>query len=240
MSLMKIGLISDVHGNASALDAVLDSARKQDVRRLFCAGDFVGYYYEPRRCLELLANWDVECIRGNHEDMLFRLIADPTLDKDIRKKYGSGLSMAANQLAPDQLRYLAELPAQMTLKIQNGTLLLCHGSPWDTNQYIYPDADDEALSKCAEGGSDFVVLGHTHYQMVARCGHSLIVNPGSVGQPRGKRRGAAHWMILDDESGECVHQETNYDSSEVIAQARKYDPAVPYLSDILMKHTNQQ
>lgn len=232
---MRIGLLSDVHGNANALAAVLDSARGQDVQRLICAGDLVGYYYEPHKCLDLLAEWDVECVRGNHEDMLFRLMQDPTLDKDIRKKYGSALAMSASLLTPGQLDYLSNLPARKVITVQGKTFLLCHGAPWDTDCYIYPDAGEEVFYRCAEGGHDYVVLGHTHYQLSVKCGDTLIVNPGSIGQPRGKRRGAAHWAIIDIQSGEYVPQETEYDSSTVIAQARKYDPEVSYLSTILTK-----
>jgi putative phosphoesterase len=233
---MKIGLLSDIHGNANALEAVLASARKLGVKRLLCAGDFVGYYYEPRRCLNLLESWDFECVRGNHEDMLFSLIADPSIDKNIRNKYGSGLAIAACQLTPEQLRFLADLPKYKKMVIENRTILLCHGSPWDTNHYIYPDASDEVFSRCADHGIDYVVLGHTHYQMLIRSGNTCIVNPGAVGQPRGDKRGAAHWAILDLNIGKCEHQETEYQTSSVIAQTRINDPELPYLSWILTKN----
>lgn len=232
---MKIGLLSDIHGNADALAAVLDSARRQDVQRVLCSGDIVGYYYEPDKCLELLSEWEVECVRGNHEDMLFSLINTPSLGPQIKIKYGSGLSIAAAILTAAQLDYLDKLPAHKTVTIQDKTFLLCHGSPWDTDQYIYPDAEAEMFRRCAEGGNDYVVLGHTHYQLAVRHGNTLIVNPGAVGQPRGRDRGVAHWAVLDTRNGVCQHQTTEYDLSAVIAQARKYDPDVSYLQSILMK-----
>ena len=80
-----------------------------------------------------------------------------------------------------------------------------------------------------------VVLGHTHYQMLIRSGNTCIVNPGAVGQARGDRRGAAHWAILDLNAGKCEHQETEYQTSVVIAQTQINDPELPYLSNILTK-----
>ena len=232
---MKIGLLSDIHGNADALAAVLASARRLDVQRILCSGDIVGYYYEPDKCLELLSEWEVECVRGNHEDMLFGLINTPSLGPQIKTKYGSGLYIAAAILTTAQLEYLYKLPVHKTIKIQGKTFLLCHGSPWETDQYIYPDAEQSMFRRCAEGGNDYVVLGHTHHQLKAVHGNTLIVNPGSVGQPRGRDRGFAHWAVLDTQNGLCQHQTTAYDLSSVISQAQKYDPDVSYLRSILTK-----
>ena len=67
---MKIGLLSDIHANAHALEAVLKSARKRKVKKLLCCGDYVGYYYEPDRTIALLNDWDWVGISGNHEAML--------------------------------------------------------------------------------------------------------------------------------------------------------------------------
>jgi putative phosphoesterase len=236
---MKVGLLSDIHGNAHALTAVLDSARSQGVERLLCAGDLVGYYYEPHKCLDLLGNWDVECIRGNHEEMLFGLIKDPTLAEGIRRKYGSALSMAVERLSSEQLAYLDGLPVSKNIMIEDKSFLIAHGSPWDINRYIYPDSTQDIFNLCAKGGQDYILLGHTHYQLLAKSGNTLIINPGSVGQPRGKNRGSAHWAILDIETGSCAHQSTNYDCSAVIAQVEKHDAEICYLIDILSKIDNK-
>lgn len=229
---MKVGLIADVHGNGDSLEAVLDAARAQGVDRVFCCGDLVGYYYEPGRCLDLLAEWKVDCVRGNHEDMLFRLLQEPALASEYRERFGSGLSISASDLTTAQLAYLAGLPAHRTIAVDGQTILLCHGAPWNTSEYIYPESDAAKLSRCAGFGTDYVVMGHSHCQMVERFGCTLLINPGSVGQPRRGRPGA-QWALLDLDMGTCQHHTEEYDTTKVISCARLTDPHLPFNWEIL-------
>ena len=229
---MRLGLLADIHGNAAALEAVLVAARKQGVDRLLFSGDVVGYYYEPHRCLALLAEWDVTAVRGNHEDMLQQVLVRPALAEGIRERYGSGLWTAASELSPSQLGYLSGLPIRCDLEFSGTSITLCHGAPWDTDQYVYPDADEALLDRCAAGGGDYVVMGHTHYRFTARTGSTWLVNPGSVGQPRDRRPGAA-WGLLDTGSGEFEQFNEEYDIESVAAHARRTDPHLPYLWEVL-------
>jgi len=232
---MKIALLSDIHGNVDALRAVLDELTRLGVERVFCCGDLVGYYYHPAECIELLNEWNMECVRGNHEDMLFQIMGDPEVRIRVRKKYGSALERAAATLSEHHLDYLAALPRTKLVTIEGKKILLCHGAPWDTDQYIYPDASLDLFEKCAQSGADWVVCGHTHYQLDRQVDACRVINPGSVGQPRGKHRGNAHWALLDIERSVCELMETEYDASAVIRQAQRYDPEVEYLTTILTK-----
>jgi putative phosphoesterase len=232
---MKVALVSDIHGNAAALEAVLSAARAEGVERLLCCGDIVGYYYEPSRCLDLLSEWTIDCVRGNHEDMLQSLLASPSLAGGIRERYGSGLSIAASELSPERLSYLAALPEQRVVPIDGKTILLCHGAPWDAGFYVYPDAAGDIFRRCAEGGNDYVALGHTHRQLGVRHERTLIINPGSVGQARGGARGRAGWAVLDVETGWYRNMTTEYASAPVIEEAKRRDPDVAYLQSILTR-----
>lgn len=229
---MKVGLLADIHGNGPALTAALEAARAQGVERLLCCGDLVGYYYEPGRCLDLLGQWDVECVRGNHENMLSRLMKEPSLDDGFRQRFGSGLSVAARALTPRQLAYLAELPAQRTITIDGKTILLCHGAPWDTDEYVYPESGADTFCRCAESGADYVVMGHIHCQMAEQSGSTLLINPGSVGQPRRGTPGA-EWALLDLDVGAYQHYTEPYDTGAVAARALSLDPHFPFLWEIL-------
>ena len=231
---MKIGIISDIHGNAEALTAVLNKAKEIQIDCFLCSGDFVGYYYEPQIVLDLLSNWKLESVRGNHEDMLFECIDEPTKFNSYKEKYGSGLSRAVTLLSKKQLDYLRYLPRFIELEIDSKKIMLCHGSPWDTNQYIYPDADEAILKKCKEFSFDYIILGHTHRQMQIKNGKSIIINPGSVGQPRGTYRGVSHWAMLDTEKNLFMHLTEKYDVSRVISQVKERDPHNDYLQKILM------
>ena len=231
---MKVALLGDIHGNHLALRAVLSEATRNGVERLLITGDLVGYYFWPKEVLELLSPWPMHVVRGNHEEMLSAARKDPGCLQKIEQKYGSGIRVALDTLSPAQLLWLENLPHPLRLELGGCLILLCHGAPWDFDRYIYPDADASLLEKCAAQGEDFVVLGHTHYAFQRRCGRTLVVNPGSVGQPRDRNPGA-HWALLDTSTREVTRFTENYDIAEVIEYSRASQPAVPYLADVLCR-----
>ena len=231
---MLLGLIGDVHGNDVALAAVLAAARAAGAEALLVTGDLVGYYHRPAAVLDLLDAWPYHVVRGNHEDMLARSRTDATALSAVERKYGSGLRTALGELAPAQLDRLCGLPHPLELDLGGRRILLCHGAPWDNDCYVYPDAAADILQRCAAGGHDLVVLGHTHYAMMHRIGATTIVNPGSVGQPRDRQPGAA-WALYDTTTGDVSLRREAYPLEPVIAQARARDPALPYLANVLTR-----
>ncbi len=230
---MRIALLGDIHGNSFALAAVLEAARASRVEKLLITGDFVGYYFWPREVLDMLADWDIAAVRGNHEDMLVNALSKPTSLEKVNAAYGSGLSAAIATLTQTQLDWLCQLPHPSFFEFEGRSLLLCHGSPWDVDQYVYPDAKADLLERCAESDYDWVVMGHTHYPMVQKVGKTLLVNPGSVGQPR-NRVPAAHWALLDTASQELKLMTTPYDASPVVVLAAQLHPELPYLGNVLL------
>lgn len=231
---MKLGLLGDIHGNHLALRAVLSAATQHGVEHLLITGDLVGYYFWPKEVLELLAPWEMTAVRGNHEEMLSAARMDPAYREKIERKYGNGLSVALDTLSPNQLHQLENRPHPLRLEMGGSLILLCHGAPWDLDCYIYPDADERLISQCAAQGEDFVVLGHTHHAFQKRCGKTLVVNPGSVGQPRDRHPGA-RWALLDTATREVTQFTENYDMATVIEYSRATQPAVPYLADVLCR-----
>ena len=84
------------------------------------------------------------------------------------------------------------------------------------------------------GGFDLVVMGHTHYPLVKKQGGTLLVNPGSVGQPRNRRPGAA-WAIFDTADRTVQLRSESYDSSDLVRECRLRHPELPYLSEVLLR-----
>jgi len=156
---MKLGLLGDIHGNVDALKAVLSGAERLGVSKLLITGDLIGYYFYPAEVLSCLESWDTLMVLGNHEGMLQRGRRDAAFLSSVDSKYGSGLRLALESLSGDQLAFLESLPLTARVDIDGQTILLCHGAPWHTDQYVYPDASSEIFERCASYAAHFVVMG---------------------------------------------------------------------------------
>jgi putative phosphoesterase len=229
---VKLALLGDVHGNHIALSVVLAAARDAGAERLLCTGDLVGYYFWPAEVLDLLKPWSFTVVRGNHEDMLARARNDASYLEQVDRQYGTGLRVALDSLSSEQIDTLTNLPHPHEETIDGQRVLLCHGAPWDVDQYVYPDAKAELLARCASSGHDWVVLGHTHYPMQHTVGRTTVVNPGSVGQTRNRKPGA-YWALLDTTSRSVSFRVEQYAFDEVASEAARRHPDMPYLQNIL-------
>lgn len=231
---MKIAVFADVHANLPALNAALGDIRSEGIDHLLVAGDLVGYYFQPAEVLETLTNWNAQYIRGNHEDMLLRAMHEPAFLDEIRGKYGSGLDTALTSLGTGTLSAIAAWPATRTLQFGERRVLLCHGSPSSTDQYLYPDCPTDTLAAHARADLDLVICGHTHYPMLRAAGGTLFLNPGSLGQPRNGQPGA-HWATIDTRDLRITHRISPYDSSSLVSECRRRHPDLPYLHEVLTR-----
>ncbi len=233
---MKIAVLGDIHGNSLALQAVLADVRAQNISKLLITGDLVGYYYHPAEVLAALADLNYEMVQGNHDGMLGDYaVWDDRMKTDYKNKYGSALELAVGQLNDKHINMLKGLPWRREITIEGRNLLLCHGSPRERDEYIYPDAPESVFDRLVNKGQyDLVIMGHTHYQMRQKHNDVLFLNPGSVGQPRDGRPGAS-WAIIDPTGLEVEFRLTPYDLSAVAVEARRNDPELPYLAEVLAR-----
>ncbi len=231
---MKIGVISDIHGNHYALEEVLKEAKKIGVERFLLLGDIVGYYYHPEIILKMIAEWPFEMIKGNHEVILQDLKEnkiDPVL---LKSKYGSGHEEALKNLNSEQLTWLFSLPVQKTVVIDSVSFQLNHGSPWSIDEYLYPNTPPDKLQKCDSLEHDFVLIGHSHYSFSYQCSNSILINCGSVGQSR-QKGGEAYWAIVDTGTKEFEMKMTHYDTAGLLKEVEQFDPNIGYSSKILLR-----
>ena len=209
---MKIAVLSDIHGNHVALQKVLNEIKNTSIKKIFIAGDFIGYYFWPKEVLSMISGLDVIAIQGNHEEMFFNIINQKLCLADILKKYGSGIEEALKNLEESQIRWLRNLPVSNNCVIDGRKISLFHGSPWDPNFYVYPNSDDSIIMRCFQEEADLIILGHTHIQMELTHNKKKLLNPGSVGQPRDGRVGA-QWAIVDLKTLKVNFMCTEYDNS---------------------------
>jgi len=231
---MKIAVLSDIHGNIDAFVAVLKQAKRHDVEHLLVLGDVVGYYYHPDKILNELSNWSFDMIKGNHEYILENLINDPSINDNIRLKYGSGHQEAIKKLSLEQKQFLKNLPETKTVKFDKTRMLMCHGSPWSNDFYIYPDVDTETLLKCDSENHNFVLVGHSHYQFAIKTKSSVLINSGSVGQSR-QKGGKAFYSIINSESQEFQLLSVDYETEKLLHEIKQKDSDIKYLSNIIKR-----
>ena len=231
---MKVAVISDIHGNYDALIEVLNKAKKEGVQFLLLLGDIVGYYYHPDKILNALAEWKFDMIKGNHENILENLYNDPSISESIRVKYGSGHKKALENLDQKTLLSLFSLSSKKTIVIDNISFELNHGTPWDPDEYLYPDAPKAKIIRCGSKQHDFVLMGHTHYSFSYKCDHSIVINPGSVGQSR-EKGGFAFWSLIDTKDKSYKLIKTLYDTSDLLKEIKVIDPDNKYLSEVLRR-----
>jgi putative phosphoesterase len=211
---MRIGVLSDIHANRVALEAVLDDLEDREVDALVHAGDVVGYNPWPAACLEVLRERSVPTVMGNHD----RAVASGTAFR-FNDMARAGVEYAREQLSDDQLQWLADLPDERV--VADGRVHIVHGHPDDPDRYTYPG---EFSADMVRGEADVLVMGHTHVQ-----GHAVFedggektiaMNPGSVGQPRDSDPRAAY-SILDLDAVDVEEYRIEYDIDQVIEAVRE-------------------
>jgi putative phosphoesterase len=193
---MRLGLLSDAHGNPIALQICLESLHRLGVDRLFHLGDAVGYLPGEREVVALLRKSRAECLRGNHEGMLLGEVALPPANDRIYR-----IVDARSRMVSGDFSLLSTWPTQRIVDLDDRRLLLVHGSPSDpSGGYVYPDSDLSAFDGLP---FDAVFMGHTHYPFVARRQGVIIANIGSCGLPRDQGNLLA-FAVYDTQSNNVV------------------------------------
>jgi putative phosphoesterase len=198
---MRVAVISDIHANRVALDAV--AADLPDVP-VVCAGDVVGYNPWPAGCVAWVRGRDVPTVLGNHDRMV--ATGDNFGGNPMAR---AGITHAREQLDDEQVGWLGSLPAERTLF--DGRLKVVHGHPEDPDHYTYPREFSPELL----GGEDVLVVGHTHVQAHERYEEGVVLNPGSVGQPRDRDPRAAY-ALVDLADLEVEERRVEYDIEQVV------------------------
>jgi predicted phosphodiesterase len=180
---MRIGLISDIHGNFTALEAVLANMNEHPVDLLICLGDVATIGPQPRQVLDKLKGLDCTFIMGNHDATL--------LDMSKIRHYQIGPNLTAtvewcaHKLDSSDLDFLRSFKPYVEIPLEDGPGLLCyHGSPQsNTDQVLATTTVIELARQFIGHDNRYLAGGHTHIQMMRQHEGRLIINPGSVGSP---------------------------------------------------------
>ena len=210
---MRLAVLADVHANLPALEAVLRDVDSLSPAGLWVAGDLVGYNPWPNEVLQILRDRHAKAIRGNHDRGV--LGDDPFRFNELA---AAALRWTRIQLTPGSVGYLKDLEDRTRTTMPEGVVAMYHGSPRDDDEYVFPYTADDSLVRKA--GAPFVILGHTHLPMARAFRSGLLVNPGSVGQPRDGDPRAA-WGLLDLSTRTFGLRRVPYDIDAVATAIRR-------------------
>jgi putative phosphoesterase len=181
---MRLGLIADIHGNLSALDAVLDKLERDHVDQIVCLGDVAALGPQPGAVIARLRDLGCPCVLGNTDAWLLPdppLAAEPATTIPVAEL----TRWCTEQLSDADVAILRSMPVTIEIALGNDrSLLAFHASPRSLDDVIAattPAADLRAM--VGDHQSHIFAGGHTHIQMLRRFGQVHVVNPGSVGLP---------------------------------------------------------
>jgi putative phosphoesterase len=185
---MKLAVISDIHGNLHALEAVWADLARQSPDSVTCLGDLVGYGAFPNEVIDFVRQHDVPVLMGNYDDgvgfdrddcgCVYKDPADHALGQQ-------SLFWTREHVTPEHKAYLRILPFDRRETIKGREVLFVHGSPRKINEYVYEDRPDSVFRNIARvANAEVLFFGHTHLPYQKQVERTLFVNTGSVGKPK--------------------------------------------------------
>lgn len=241
---MKLAIVSDIHANAEALRATLDAIRRIGANRIVCLGDIVGYNTDPAECIALLRGAKALCMAGNHDRAVTGQITTETFSPTAAR----AVAWTRARLGAPDIAFLRQLPLKAVV---DNHLIAVHGAlhPDAGCEIVRLNSDEQrslsfAALRAHPSGIRICAFGHTHdlgvYEMrdgVARrrTGNDIplradsyyLVNPGSVGQPRGEERRASFLMLDVARAAISLHY-VEHDAAAAFAKTRRAGLAPPF------------
>ena len=224
---MRILLLADIHANWPALRAI--DTEPFDV--CLVLGDLVDYGLEPTPCIDWVRRRATHAVRGNHDHCVAQLVK---VQGRSGFKYLSGVTRTVTQerLNDTDRRFLGSLPVSRRVTLENTRFLLVHATPRDPlDEYAIASADFWER-RLHDVDAQVICVGHTHHPYVLEVGDKLVINPGSVGQPRdGDPR--ASYAIIENQRVELKRVEYPVeDTVRTVLESSLPEPAKALLVDV--------
>ncbi len=217
---MQFAILSDMHGNLPALEAVLEDIASLGVEEIYHLGDLVGYNPFPDEVAARIRELGLPGVVGNYDLAVAADVADPI---------GEYLNPAISEMAKEIYRwtrarvsaatteYLLSLPERLTLDLGHWRVLLTHGSPRHVREYLRPRlTDEELLPILAEVEAEVIFIGHTHIPMVRQVDQKLLINPGSIGFPKDGDPRASYALVHVGRNFDVEIRRVPYDTDQAV------------------------
>lgn len=228
---MKIVIFSDIHGNRYAFDAFMKDISSMNYEYIIFCGDIFGYYYDQEYIVKKLEKMErLIWLKGNHDQNFLDAYNNSVLEVNLVANYGHSYADLKKKYGPDLYTKIVSLPEYAELEAGDIRIGVFHGTP-DNHLMgrLYPNS----MVECEKIYDKYnvVILGHTHFQMTKKVGKTLIINPGSAGQPRDGR--GYSYAVYDSVSGAVEFRTLTYDETDLYNQIDRYDRELSKLKEVL-------
>lgn len=237
----RLAIFSDIHANLPAMDVVGKHLMQGKYDGVYCLGDLGGYASQPNEVQKLIMSCDCPIVMGNYDEGVG--FNNETCGCNYVKPFDIKMSDVSFFWTRDHTTdankaWLRELPREIRLEVEGQRVLLCHGSPASTTEYLFETRSEPYMKKFTAGGrndahADIIVFGHTHvpYHRVIDDVH--FVNTGSVGRPKdGDPR--AGYCVLTIDGGQVTTEQVRLEYDVEAACSRLLAAGLPeYFADYL-------
>lgn len=175
---MKIAIISDLHGNYEALRSLAE-----EYDELWVLGDLVNYGPEPAAVVDFVRTNSKIIVRGNHDHSI-GFDVDPRCTARYQKMADLTRRYSSSALDKEQKQFLRLLPLKLEVKRGDTRFYLCHAKPSDPLYGYCSEDSDEWVKELEQVNADVLLVGHTHTPFIRKIGKKIVMNPGSLGQPK--------------------------------------------------------
>jgi putative phosphoesterase len=235
----RIAVITDVHGNLTALEAGLERIEQLGIERIYCGGDLVGYGPHPSEVCRLIEERGIPTIYGNYDFAIARDLDDcgcAYIDQHDRELGQRSVAWTLEHVDRRSKDFMHGLPFDLRFQLGETRVRLVHGSPRKVNEYLFEDKPARTFERIAAvADCDVLVFGHTHKPWVHEYGGVLFVNCGSVGKPKdGDARAAFAVLALDEGKVHVTIERVEYDAESVAREVEAAGLPGEYAEKLLL------
>jgi putative phosphoesterase len=218
--VQRVAVITDIHANLPALEAVLEAIESTGADAVYCGGDLVGYGPRPDEVCTLIEKRRIPTIYGNYDYAIGRDLEDcgcAYRDQHERELGQLSVEWTLEHTSRHSKDFMRALPFDVRFELGHNRVRLVHGSPRKVNEYLFETKPARTFERIAAGADcDVLVFGHTHQPWIHEYGDVLFVNCGSVGKPKdGDPRAAFALLELERDRVVAHIERVQYDAEAV-------------------------
>jgi putative phosphoesterase len=235
----RVAVITDIHANLPALEAILETIDRTGVDAIYCGGDLVGYGPHPNEVCRLIEDRQIPTIHGNYDYAIAREFEDcgcAYRDRHDRQLGEQSIAWTLTHTDRRSKAFMRAFPFDLRFRLAGKRVRLVHGSPRKVNEYLFEDKPARTFERIARGADcDVLVFGHTHQPWTREYGGVLFVNCGSVGKPKDGDPRAA-FAVLESDGGQVRPriERVEYDAARVAREVAEAGLPAEYGDKLLL------